>query len=213
MDDNLALWEQVREVPKNAQKNIGGGRLKGMTDINPMWRIKKLTEIYGQCGFGWYYKIVDKTINEGANDERVAIVDIELFVKVDGEWSMPIQGTGGNMLVSKESRGLYTNDECFKMALTDAISVACKSLGFGADIYWSKDNTKYNDQKKDNYNNQPKPKLDQNKVKALQASIKESGKAESDITKAYKASNLSELTLEQWTSAMKRLQEIIDNAK
>jgi len=56
--------------------------------------------------------------------------------------------------VAKESKGLYTNDECFKMALTDAISVSCKALGFGADIYWSGDNTKYNDQKKQNFNNQ-----------------------------------------------------------
>ena len=30
------------------------------------------------------------------------------------------------------------------MALTDAISVACKALGFGADIYWASGRTKYN---------------------------------------------------------------------
>lgn len=29
------------------------------------------------------------------------------------------------------------------MATTDAISVACKQLGIGADIYWDKDKTKY----------------------------------------------------------------------
>lgn len=29
------------------------------------------------------------------------------------------------------------------MAYTDALSVACKALGIGADIYWSKDKTKY----------------------------------------------------------------------
>ena len=29
------------------------------------------------------------------------------------------------------------------MALTDAISVACKALGFGANVYWDKDRTKY----------------------------------------------------------------------
>ena len=29
------------------------------------------------------------------------------------------------------------------MALTDAISVACKMLGMGADVYWYKDRTKY----------------------------------------------------------------------
>ena len=55
------------------------------------------------------------------------------------------------MLVASESKGLYVNDECYKMALTDAISVACKALGMGADVYWNKDTTKYNDIKKDNY--------------------------------------------------------------
>ena len=45
--------------------------------------------------------------------------------------------------MAKEKNGLYTSDECFKMALTDAISVACKALGFGADIYWANGRTKY----------------------------------------------------------------------
>ena len=54
-----------------------------------------------------------------------------------------IQGTGGASFVTAESAGLYQSDECFKMALTDAISVACKALGFGADVYYQKDRTKY----------------------------------------------------------------------
>lgn len=47
------------------------------------------------------------------------------------------------MFVAKERNGLYTSDECFKMALTDAISVAAKALGIGADVYWQADATKY----------------------------------------------------------------------
>ena len=140
---NLELWEQVRSVPAEAQKTIGGGRLKGMTDINPMWRIKTLTDIYGVCGFGWYYDITKKELIPCVNDEVVAVVDINLYIKSGDKWSMPIAGTGGSMLTSKEKAGLYNNDEAFKMALTDAISVSCKALGIGADIYWSKDNTKY----------------------------------------------------------------------
>ena len=50
--ENLELYNAVREVPKEAQKAIGAGRLKGMTDINPMWRIKVLTEQFGICGRG-----------------------------------------------------------------------------------------------------------------------------------------------------------------
>lgn len=147
--NNLELYDKFRKVPDTAKKNIGGGRLKGMTDINPMWRIKTLTEEFGICGFGWYYEITDKWIETSmAKDEITANVKINLYVKRDNEWSRPIVGIGGSMLVANEKNGLYVNDECYKMALTDAISVACKSLGIGADVYWNKDNTKYNDGKK-----------------------------------------------------------------
>ena len=147
MSENLEVYNEVREVPKQAQKTIKGGRLSGMTDINPMWRIKKLTELFGMVGFGWKYEIIEKRLEEGGNNEIAAFVDINLYVKKDGEWSEPIQGTGGSSFVAKERKGLHTSDECFKMALTDAISIACKSLGFGADIYWDSDTTKYSKKK------------------------------------------------------------------
>ena len=146
---NLDLYNKARVVPQEAQKKITGGRLNGFTDINPMWRIKMLTELFGPAGIGWYYEIIDKRVEEGALEEKVAIVDINLFVKHEGEWSKPIQGTGGSMLVAKERNGLYTSDECFKMALTDAISVSCKALGVGADIYYDKDRSKYDGEKGD----------------------------------------------------------------
>ena len=134
--ENKKIYEQVRSVPKEAQKKITGGRLNGMTDIKPMWRIEKLTEVFGPCGFGWKASIKNKEIIDGANGEKIAIVDIDLYVKVDDKWSEPIEGTGGSSFIAKEKNGLYTSDECFKMAYTDAISVACKSLGMGADVYW-----------------------------------------------------------------------------
>ena len=84
--ENLELYEKVRSVPENAQKEIKGGRLKGMTDINPMWRIKKLTEEFGVCGIGWIPKIVRTWLDKGENNEVIASVEIELRVKVDGEW-------------------------------------------------------------------------------------------------------------------------------
>lgn len=41
---NMDLYDAFRAVPQEAKKAIGGGRLKGKTDINPMWRLKALTE-------------------------------------------------------------------------------------------------------------------------------------------------------------------------
>ena len=142
--ENLEIYNKLKEVPEEAQKKITGGRLNGMTDIKPMWRIEKLTEVFGICGIGWKTKIKNKEILEGANGEKIAIVDIDLYVKIDGEWSDAIEGTGGSSFVTNETKGLYTSDECFKMAYTDSISVACKSLGMGADIYWG--DSKYNKQ-------------------------------------------------------------------
>lgn len=141
--DNLEIYNKVRSVPEDAQKTINGGRLKGKTDINPMWRIKTLTEQFGACGIGWYYEITDKKTMNGSDGEIAAFVDINLYYKVNSEWSKPVPGTGGSAFIAKEKTGLYTSDECFKMALTDALSVACKALGIGANIYWGADSTKY----------------------------------------------------------------------
>lgn len=141
--DNKLIYDAVKEVPENAQKPITGGRLNGMTDIKPMWRIEKLTEVFGPVGLGWYTKTLDKKIIEGANNEQIAVVDIELFVNYkkpyeleEDLWSVGIEGSGGSSFISKEKSGYYTSDECFKMAYTDALSVACKSLGMGANVYW-----------------------------------------------------------------------------
>ena len=143
MDNNLEIYQRAAEVPAEAQKEITAGKLKGKTDINPMWRIKTLTELFGPCGIGWYTKILDRWVERDAN-ESSAWVRIEMFVKFPGtnEWSAPIEGIGGSKQCGK-GQGDGINDEAFKMAETDAISVACKKLGFGANIYWAKDRTKY----------------------------------------------------------------------
>lgn len=144
MNENLKIYELGREVPQTAQKEIKAGRLKGFTDINPVWRIKKLTELFGPCGIGWWYVIKDKRLEVDEQTQQVAaFVDIDLYYILDGKVSMPVPGTGGSMFSSKESRGVYTDDECYKKALTDAIGVAAKALGIGADIYWDKDSSKY----------------------------------------------------------------------
>ena len=141
--ENMEIYNRVRCVPENAKKTISGGRLKGMTDVNPMWRLQMLTETFGPCGIGWKYEITEKHLEPGTEGTVAAFLDINLYIKIDGEWSAAIPGTGGSMYIASETKGLYVSDECYKMALTDAISVACKALGMAADIYWDKGRTKY----------------------------------------------------------------------
>ena len=148
--DNLRFYEQLRQVPPYALKQIGAGRLKGMSDINPLYRVKAMTDAFGPCGIGWKY-VITKQWLETYGQEVKAFCNIDLFIKVDGEWSDAIPGTGGSSLVAVERSGLYVSDEAYKMALTDALSVAMKALGVAADVYYSKDkvgqfDTKYEQQ-------------------------------------------------------------------
>lgn len=132
--DNLRLYEMGRSVPKNAQKEFSNGRFSG-TDINPMWRIKKLTEMFGPVGFGWYTEVTRQETIPADDGNIMVFVDINLYVKDGDTWSKPIFGTGGNTLKAK-GRG---DDDGFKKAYTDALSIACKALGIGADIWYSAD--------------------------------------------------------------------------
>ena len=181
---NLDIYNAVRSVPEDAKKPITAGRLKGKTDINPMWRIKALTEQFGACGIGWYYKPIKKW-TEVYGDEICAFVDIELYIKVNGEWSMPISGTGGNMLAQKEKGGIYVSDECFKMATTDALSVACKQLGIGADVYWH-DDTKYTQ-------NNDAPQMDK-KFEPVLKELERVGYSVKSICKTYKIDDITQMS-------------------
>lgn len=134
---NLEYYNRLKVVPPEALRIIQSGRLRGKSDINPMWRIKTMTENFGICGIGWKY-VITKQWTETFGSEVKAYCNIDLFIKVNGEWSDAIQGTGGSSEVTMESKGAYVSDECYKMALTDALSVAMKALGVAADVYFEK---------------------------------------------------------------------------
>lgn len=154
---NLSIYDRYKEPPKDAQKAFNNGRFKG-TDINPMWRIRSLTECFGPCGKGWYTETV-RWWREDTPDGVVTVYcHLNLYVKHEGEsdWSAPIEGIGGNTLTAKTKNGVSTTDEAYKMAYTDALGIACKALGFGADIWWKSNDSKYTAYQDD----EPEPKTE-----------------------------------------------------
>ena len=146
MHNNMMIWDNLKQVPPACLKTIKGGRLNGMSSIEPQWRLQAMTNQFGPCGIGWKYVIADKRIIEGSDGIKCGFVDVELYFKSGDEWSEAIPGTGGSQFVSKEKSGYHTNDEVFKMALTDALSVAMKAIGVASDIYMGAfDGEKYKD--------------------------------------------------------------------
>lgn len=134
MKNNTNIWDQGKDVPDYAKTIIEGGKLKNKTAINPVWRIKKLTEIFGAIGTGWNIKIINSSM-ETFENIAVVFMDIELTYKIENEWSEAIPGQGAGFFVKIENGTPTVNKECYKSAFSDALSVACKLLGIGTSIY------------------------------------------------------------------------------
>lgn len=148
----MFYYNELKTPPANALKEIQAGRIKGKSDINPQWRYEQMTESFGVCGIGWKFRKTKTEFINGAGEEIAVFVDIELFVKIDNEWSEAIPGSGGDVFVVNEKNGLRTNDEAVKMATTDALGTAMKMLGLAADVYRGFSDSKYQN---DNRQSQP----------------------------------------------------------
>jgi hypothetical protein len=136
----METYKKLSTPPPDALKTIQAGRLKGKSDINPQWRYEIMTSVFGVCGIGWKYEVINREFVSGANGEIAVFVDILLYVKVDDKWSEPIPANGGSMFIAKERNGMFTSDEAVKMATTDALGTAMKMIGVAADVYRGKKN-------------------------------------------------------------------------
>lgn len=143
----LEIYESLARPPADALRQIQGGKLNGKTDINPQWRYKAMTEKFGLVGIGWKYEVQKLWFEAGAGSEKLAFAQVAVFVKDGDAWSEPIVGIGGSKLIQFEKGAAVSNDEGYKMAVTDAFSTALKMLGVAADIYANKwDGSKYKDE-------------------------------------------------------------------
>lgn len=147
---NMDLWNKYATPPAEALKEFDNGNFKG-TDISPMWRIRCLTEEFGQCGLGWFTEVKEHWTDtvETSDVEQCVTTHMRIWLyycdPVSGEWSKPVEGVGGNTmtLYSRKYKSTRANDEAYKMAYTDALGNACKALGFGGSIYWERGYSKY----------------------------------------------------------------------
>ena len=144
--DAMEIYNKLSHPPENMLRKITGGKIAGKTDINPQWRYKAMNETFGLVGIGWKYEVMRLWTKAGADGEVLSFAQIAVYVKTGDTWSNPIIGIGGSKLVQFEKGQLVSNDEGFKMAITDAFSTSLKMLGVAAAIYEGKwDGTRYTD--------------------------------------------------------------------
>ena len=158
-------YDKMRRPPQTALRQIQAGDLKGKTDINPQWRYEIMDTVFGPCGIGWKYELVKLWSHDCADGTVLAFAQVNVYVKQGDAWSEPIPGIGGNTLVDMvkgysqgDPKRAKPNDEGFKMATTDALSVALKMLGVAADVYMGKwDGSKYRDNPADDEGSSSRP--------------------------------------------------------
>lgn len=126
---NDEIFQKVRSVPAKYVKTIEGGSLRGLSNINPMWRIERLTQLFGACGEGWVIDVEDVRNDVYNTGVMVTILLSLRYKKEDGEYSEKIYGYGSCFMPKPD-------DSAFKKAFTDAFGSCTKMLGFAADIFY-----------------------------------------------------------------------------
>lgn len=174
----IEIYKSLSQPPKSALRQIQAGDLKGKTDINPQWRYEAMTEKFGLVGLGWKYEIQKLWTEPGANGEMLAFAQVAVFIRdpATKEWSDPIVGIGGSKLINKFSAGPKSNDEGYKMAVTDAFSTSLKMIGVAADIYAGRwDGSKYSETPQNNLKAQDTSEEKQKLINTLLATKKADG--------------------------------------
>ncbi len=149
----MRIYNQVRSVPADALSEIKGGPLKGFSNINPQIRWELLTSVFGPAGLCFRVEQVARWSESSPSGDTAVFCEVNLYYREDPskDWSAPVFGQGGAMLMRRSTEWVngqqvstvHIDDEAYKKAYTDAVSVACKALGFAADVYYRQDETKY----------------------------------------------------------------------
>lgn len=151
-----SLWNQVEATdPKYTKAFDRTGGFKG-TAFNPQYMWKRATEIFGECGKGWGYKIVDEKYvpghmmfgqgGEQLGEQCIHVVRVKFWYKLDGK-KHKIEHFGQTTFIGKNKYGPFTDEEAPKKSLTDALMKCMSMLGFGADVYLGLyDDNKYVDE-------------------------------------------------------------------
>lgn len=146
---NMRIWDQVDTTDPSATKNFTGmGGFKG-TAIKPTYLMRKATEVFGPCGEGWGWTVLEDRFDEGAPlqaptkewpeapriNAKLHTLKIQLwYLGKDGQ-KCTVEHYGHTPFVLLQQGKIITDWEAAKKSLTDAIGKCLQPLGFAADIH------------------------------------------------------------------------------
>ena len=132
--NNLQLWEQVQETPKDLITKIDAGDGKQLNTVASINRIKKATETFGMYGEKWGLKSLEHKEQRLFDTLVLATLDAVFFYEIDNK-KIEFEITNSLPIVSLKDTKMQVNYTYRKAIETDTITKALSRLGFNADIY------------------------------------------------------------------------------
>lgn len=129
-----SLWDRVSKTDAKYTKGFSrGGGFKG-TAINATWLVREATKVFGPCGIGWGFNVIDEKYAPGSDGDVIHVVRLRLWYEMDGKRG-EVEQYGQTTFAGSNKNGRFTDEEAPKKSITDAMSKCLSLLGFGADIH------------------------------------------------------------------------------
>lgn len=132
--ENTEIWRKAFTTDPKFVKPITGKQYHGSSP-NPYWVVSRATEIFGPCGIGWGYNILNERIERFSETDTVHIAMVEVwFMHEDKRGSF--QHIGQTKMSYKTSKGsMMLDEDAPKKSVTDALIKGLSMIGFAGDIF------------------------------------------------------------------------------
>jgi hypothetical protein len=140
MSNNLKFWNEGSKSDSRAVKKGGAGN--GNSSINSYYMFEKATELYGSCGHGWGYDVIEERSDDGKPVltpdglmfEKNHTIRLRLWTETKENYLEHFGHTKQLYWSNKNKYWIY-DDEAPKKSLTDAIKKCLSMVGIYADVF------------------------------------------------------------------------------
>lgn len=146
---NMAIWDKAAKTDPAHTKAVGFGARK-FTAIDPMYQVKRMTELFGQAGERWGFEVARYEL---LPTDHVAIL-VRLHVGPrDGTARPPIEQFGQASLYIDNAKNKPDAD-AMKKATTDGLTKCFSYIGLNADVWLGQfDDNKYVEEMREQHTN------------------------------------------------------------
>lgn len=126
---NTETWDLLSKTPPEVTSKYVTSDGTELTAVDPIYRARKLTEVFGPAGIGWGWEVLKEWREEfGAGSFVFAKVQV---------WYCDLREGDHIRYVGPQIGGSPPLDpsDCYKAAITDAIGKCFSMLGLAADVY------------------------------------------------------------------------------